>query len=118
MNMAKKNFTDGYKTYDTSKGYGDADQWRQSFRAAMSREEAAGILQEESPYTILSIGANATEAEIKKAFRIRIAEWHPDKNPDRLEEAGVQTRKILAAYTVLNPKKRNNHESICKDEQL
>lgn len=97
--MAKKGFLDGYKTYDTSKGYGNADEWRSAFDYRMGREEAMGILGERSPYDILGISEDADKYEIKKAWRALVLKYHPDRNP------GVDTsalfREVQAAYEML-----------------
>ena len=101
--MAKKGFLDGYKTYDTSKGFGSSKKWQQSFKVRMSKEDAFRILNDvkNSPHAILEIPLEATQEMIKKAYRRKIREWHPDRNPHRLMEAEEQSRKIIAAYTVL-----------------
>jgi len=101
--MAKRGFLDGYKTYDTLNGLGNARQWRNAFQARMSKDDAEAVLQDskETPYTILGISANATKSDIKKAFRKKITEWHPDKNQHRVAEAEAMSKKIIAAYTVL-----------------
>lgn len=98
-----KGFLDGYNTYDTSKGFGNAKKWQAALNERMNKEQAAAILQqeEESPYTLLGISQQATAAEIKKAFRQRITEWHPDKNQHRIEEAEAMSKKIIAAYSWL-----------------
>lgn len=98
-----KGFTDGYETYNTSGGFGNAKQWRQAFREKMTKDEAKDIIeaQEETPYTILGISTSATQAEIKKAFRQLITEWHPDRNQHRIAEAEAMSKKIIAAYTIL-----------------
>jgi DnaJ-class molecular chaperone len=98
-----KGFLDGYNTYDTSKGYGNAKKWRTALKERMSREQAAAILQqeEETPYSLLGISPQATATEIKKAFRLRIVEWHPDKNQHRIQEVEAMSKKIIAAYTWL-----------------
>jgi len=92
-----------YKKYDTSKGYGSASKWKRAFTDRMGREEAILIIgkEEETPYTILGVSRTATQAEIRVAFRAMINEWHPDKNPDRLELAEEMSKKIIAAYTIL-----------------
>jgi len=101
--MAKKGFLEGYKTYDTSRGYGSAKKWRSAFNERFSKEEAQTILENEqqTPYQILGIKPGATAAEIKKAFRASISEWHPDRNQHRITEAEEMSKKIIAAYSLL-----------------
>jgi DnaJ-class molecular chaperone len=100
----KRGFMDGYKTYDTSNGFGNARRWRDGFYEKMSSEDAAKIIksQDDTPYFILGIPENASAAEIKKAFRELIMKWHPDKNQDNIEEAELMSKKIIAAYTILD----------------
>lgn len=100
--MAKR-FLDGYKTYNTSDGFGNAKKWKETFYQRMRKEDAEIILthQAETPYSILGLERGATMAEIKKAFRKLISEWHPDKNQHRLKEAEEMSKKIIAAYTLL-----------------
>lgn len=58
-------------------------------------------------YEILGIDRNASEAEIKKAYRTLSLKYHPDRNPS--EEAKVKILEINNAYEVLSDegKKRN-----------
>ncbi|MEN5232443.1 J domain-containing protein [Sphingobacterium faecium] len=104
--MAKKGFLEGYKTYDTTAGFGNFKKWKSSFKERMTKDDAAHILKDskDSPYAILDVLPNATYEIIKKAFRKKIREWHPDKNQDRVFEAEQQSRKIIAAYTHLTSK--------------
>ncbi|MCF3109586.1 J domain-containing protein [Niabella sp. CC-SYL272] len=103
MAKAKKGILDGYKTYDTSGGFGNAKQWREAFRERFSKKEAEEVLQgqELTPYQILGVSPNASQADVKKAFRGLIAEWHPDHNQHRIAEAEEMSKKILAAYSLL-----------------
>lgn len=52
-------------------------------------------------YDELGVGRNATESEIKKAYRKLAMEYHPDKNPDN-KEAEVKFKSIASAYEVLS----------------
>ena len=99
----KKGFTEGYKTYDTSHGFGNKHKWRKAFYQRMTGKEAEHIIssQADTPCAILGVAENATEAEIKTAFRKLINFWHPDKNPDNLEKATEMSKRIIAAYTIL-----------------
>lgn len=101
--MAKKGFLEGYQTYDTSKGHGNPEAWRSAFNERFSTEEATEILsgQEQTPYEILGLKPGATQEAIKKAFRKKIMECHPDRNPHREAEAEEMSKKIIAAYSLL-----------------
>jgi molecular chaperone DnaJ len=58
------------------------------------------------PYEILGVGRDATEAQIKSAFRRLALEHHPDKNPDD-PEASLRFKEINAAHQILSdPNKR------------
>jgi curved DNA-binding protein CbpA len=45
-------------------------------------------------YDVLGVPKSATEGEIKKAFRKLAMKWHPDKNPDIVEEAAKKFQEI------------------------
>ncbi|OGH02987.1 MAG: hypothetical protein A2798_00985 [Candidatus Levybacteria bacterium RIFCSPHIGHO2_01_FULL_37_17] len=51
-------------------------------------------------YSILGISKNATEAEIKKAYRKLALEYHPDRNKGK--EAEAKFKEITKAYEVLS----------------
>ena len=58
-------------------------------------------------YNILGVSRDASETEIKKAYRSLSLQFHPDRNPS--EEAKSKIQEINAAYEVLGDegKKRN-----------
>ena len=64
--------------------------------------------EQEDYYKILGIKKDATEAEIKKAYRKLALKWHPDKNPNNREEAEEHFKKINEAYSVLSDKNKRN----------
>lgn len=60
-------------------------------------------------YEILGVSKNATDKEIKSAFRKKAAAFHPDKNKD--PKAPEEFKKINEAYQVLSdPEKRKMYD--------
>ncbi|KAL3745341.1 dnaJ homolog subfamily B member 4 isoform X2 [Eucalyptus grandis] len=58
-------------------------------------------------YEILKVDKNATDDDLKKAYRKLAMKWHPDKNPTDKKEAEAKFKQISEAYEVLNdPQKR------------
>ena len=55
-------------------------------------------------YTALGLGAHASLAEIKKAFRQKAAFYHPDRNP--AADATERFRAVQKAYEVLSDDNR------------
>ena len=52
-------------------------------------------------YADLKISANATENEIRKAFRTLALQYHPDRNPGRESEFVIKFQEIQAAHEIL-----------------
>ncbi|XP_048247067.1 dnaJ homolog subfamily B member 6-like isoform X3 [Haliotis rufescens] len=57
-------------------------------------------------YQVLGIPRSATESDIKKAYRKLALKWHPDKNPDKKDEAEKKFKEISEAYEVLSDKQK------------
>lgn len=56
-------------------------------------------------YKILGIDKNASQDEIKRAFRKQARKYHPDVNPDE-DRSGERFKKINEAYRVLSDKEK------------
>lgn len=59
-------------------------------------------------YNILEIEKNASEEEIKKAYKKGALKWHPDKNVNNKEEAENKFKDISEAYSVLSDSQKRN----------
>lgn len=52
-------------------------------------------------YKILQVDRNATDEDLKKAYRKLAMKWHPDKNLTNKKEAEAKFKQISEAYEVL-----------------
>ena len=61
-------------------------------------------------YEILGVSKSASDEEIKKAYRKKAIQFHPDKNPDD-KEAEEKFKEAAEAYEVLsNSEKRQRYD--------
>ncbi len=68
------------------------------------------VPQPDDLYDILGLPANASEDDIKRAYRSLSRRWHPDLNPDN-PDAAETFIKIKEAYQILsNPELRRHYD--------
>jgi len=61
-------------------------------------------------YEILEVSKTSTAEEIKKAYRKKALQFHPDKNPDN-KEAEEKFKEAAEAYEILsNPEKKQRYD--------
>lgn len=67
-------------------------------------------MAQQDPYSVLGVGRNASDVEIKRAFRKKARQYHPDRNPDN-DSAEAKFKEVQAAYeTIATAKDRAEHE--------
>lgn len=69
-------------------------------------------------YEILGVSKSATKDDIKKAYKDLARKWHPDKNPDKQEQASDMFKKISEAYDVLSDDKKRQIYDNCGKEAV
>lgn len=65
-------------------------------------ERRAGTCLRECYYETLGVPFEASDEDLRKAYKIMALKWHPDKNPDDPELASVRFQEVQAAYDVLS----------------
>ena len=69
-------------------------------------------MSEKDYYSILGVKEDASEAEIKSAYRKLALKYHPDKNPGD-KKAEETFKKISEAYYTLgDPKRRKEYDNL------
>jgi len=70
----------------------------------------------EDYYEVLDVPKNASDADIKKAYRKGALRWHPDKNPESKDQAESMFKAVAEAYEVLSDaQKRSTYDRCGKD---
>ena len=58
-------------------------------------------------YSVLGVGKNATDEEIKKAYRKMAMKYHPDRNPGD-KQAEDKFKEVGEAYDVLGDRSKRD----------
>ncbi len=67
-------------------------------------------------YEVLGVNKNATDEELKKAYRRLAKQYHPDANPNNKAEAEAKFKEVNEAYeTLSNPQKRQMYDQFGPD---
>lgn len=64
------------------------------------------MAQKRDYYEVLGVEKNATDEELKKAYRKLAKKYHPDANPDNKEEAEKKFKEVNEAYEILSDKQK------------
>src|SRR5574344_3032106 len=67
-------------------------------------------------YEVLGVDKNATDEELKKAYRKMAKKYHPDANPDNPKEAESKFKEVNEAYeTLSDSQKRKMYDQFGPD---
>ena len=67
-------------------------------------------MAQQDPYSVLGVGRNASDVEIKRAFRKKARQFHPDRNPGDAS-AEAKFKEVQAAYeSIATAKDRSEYE--------
>jgi DnaJ-class molecular chaperone len=74
------------------------------------------MVKETKYYDLLNVKPDATEDQIKKGYKKSAMKYHPDRNPDNVEEAEKKFKEVAEAYNVLKDKeKRKLYDTLGED---
>lgn len=84
-------------------GYGYFQEWEKIFQLFNSIQDETTLVA----YKTLGLEESATVEEISKMYKELVKMWHPDHNPNHLEEAEKRFIEIQRAYKMLMKLKKS-----------
>jgi DnaJ family protein C protein 7 len=110
IHMSLNNFEEAKYDYNKVKEFESGNQ--EAIKGAEEAKKKEKLAKKKDYYKILDLQRDASESEIRKAYKKLAIKWHPDKNTQS-EEIQAQAEKtfktISEAYSVLSdPKKEAN----------
>lgn len=103
--------TDAIIFYDNSALMRGAGQRRRRVCFHALKDWKVSIVNKKDYYVVLGVSKNASDDEIKKAYRKLAKKYHPDMNPGD-ESAKKKFEEVSEAYAVLSdPKKRQQYDT-------
>lgn len=86
-------------------------QSEENHRQRVNNQQPNTTNQPTQLYRDLGIQSNATQEQIKTAYRQLARQWHPDKNRNNIGEATARFQQIALAYSVLSDdRKRQEYD--------
>lgn len=74
-----------------------------------------------NPYEVLGVSQNATEEEIKAAYRKLVKKYHPDRfasDPEKQAAASEKLKQVNAAYDMITKMKQGNYSQASGSPQF
>jgi hypothetical protein len=85
----KKGFLEGYKTYDTTGGFGSVEDWKKAFEKRFNFK-VISVEEKATNVSILQPLYDATDFfMLRKAYRELMMQYHPDKAGDSEENKTI-----------------------------
>jgi|LauGreDrversion4_2_1035121.scaffolds.fasta_scaffold848235_2 DnaJ-class molecular chaperone len=80
-------------------------------------QECQDVINKKDYYEILGVKKDATEEDIRKAYKKRAIKFHPDKNQSQL--ASEAFKKVSHAFSVLsNEEKKRNYDNFGSEDGI